>query len=166
MPKLRVFIVENESLLRLDAADTLTTLGHDPVGWAVTVPGAIADAERLRPDLVLMDIQLHHGGDGTEAARVIKERFNIPSLFMTAGADPETWQRAMATQPLGYLQKPFLAAELAGALAKVAPLNAPVVVATTRQAIETAATLLTSACVEPPATPATPKAASAETETA
>ena len=101
-----------------------------------------------------MDIQLDHGGDGTEAARVIKERFNIPSLFMTAGADPEKWQRAMATQPLGYLQKPFSVTELAAALANVAPLNAPVVVATTRQAIEIAATLLTSTPFEPPATPA------------
>ena len=117
MATLRVLIVENEPLIRLEVSEMLTILGHDPVGWGATVHTAIEEAERLRPDVVLMDIQLDNGGDGIEAARVIRDRFNIPSLFMTGGVDPDKRQRAMATQPIGYLQKPYLLSDLEAALA-------------------------------------------------
>lgn len=124
MPTLRVLIVENEPLIRLSVTEMLSILDHDPVGWASTVCGAIEEAERLRPDVVLMDIQLD-GGDGTEAARVIRDRFNIPSLFMTGGVDPDKRQLAMAAQPIGYLQKPFMPSELQAALANAFPVPDP-----------------------------------------
>jgi two-component system, response regulator PdtaR len=161
MAKLRILIVENTILVRLAVEEMLANLGHDRVGWAATVPRAIAEAERLRPDLVLMDIQLDDNGDGIEAARAIRERFNIPSLFMTGGIDHEKWQRAMATEPVGYLQKPFLQSGLAAALENFTPASAPVIVATTLgAAVEAAMQVLGSA---PEAAPVAAKAKPPET---
>lgn len=109
---LRILVVENEFWLRLDAEETLLELGHEVVGWASRACIAISEAERTRPDLILMDIQLDGTRDGIEAARVIRDMFGIPSLFVTGSADPALRKRAMKTEPLGYLQKPFTSAQL------------------------------------------------------
>jgi DNA-binding NarL/FixJ family response regulator len=85
----------------------------------------VAGAERLRPDVVLMDIGLDGPGDGAEAAQIIRERFDIPSLFISAGSDREKRQRAMASRPLAYLSKPLAAAELKAALALLARPSPP-----------------------------------------
>ena len=45
--------------------------------------------------------------DGIEAARIIKSRFGIPVIYLTACTDCETLERAKATEPEGYISKPF-----------------------------------------------------------
>jgi len=115
-PRLRVLVVENEMLLRLAAEEIVLELGHDIVGRASSAQGAIAEAERTRPDVVLMDIQLDGEGDGVDAAREIRDRLGIASLFMTGRADPETHNRALSTRPLAYLGKPLTHADLDAAL--------------------------------------------------
>lgn len=111
-PRLRILVVENEIMLRLVAEKIVLELGHDIVGWASSAQGAIAEAERTRPDIVLMDIQLDGEGDGVDAAREIRDRLGIASLFMTGRTDPETHNRALLTRPLGYLLKPLAHADL------------------------------------------------------
>ena len=59
-----------------------------------------------------MDIRIKGDMDGTETARVLRERFNIPVIYLTAHADTETVTRAKASEPLGYITKPFQEAEL------------------------------------------------------
>ena len=73
---------------------------------------AIREAERTRPDLVMMDIRIKGEMDGIEAAREIRERFDIPVVYLTAHADRETLERAKLAEPLGYLVKPFQEPEL------------------------------------------------------
>jgi len=124
-PRLRVLVVENEPLLRLDAEDALQDLGHDVVGWAGCVRIAITEAERTHPDVVLMDIQLDGPGDGIDAAHEIRNRFGIPSLFVTGSSGGETYQRALAAQPLGYLRKPLVLSDLQRALAPLLGTRAP-----------------------------------------
>ncbi|MGD9805864.1 MAG: response regulator [Hyphomicrobiaceae bacterium] len=114
--RLRVLVVENEVLLQLEMEDMLSELGHEIVGWASRARTAIAETERTRPDVVLMDIQLDGPRDGIEAAHEIRERFGITSLFMTGSNDSDTYRRALATRPLGYLRKPFMLSDLRSAL--------------------------------------------------
>ena len=73
---------------------------------------AIALAETETPDLVMMDIHIKGDMDGTEAARILRSRFNVPVIYLTAHADAETLERAKLAQPLGYITKPFREAEL------------------------------------------------------
>jgi diguanylate cyclase (GGDEF)-like protein/PAS domain S-box-containing protein len=112
MTQARILVVEDESIVAADIQDRLEALGYEvpaTVGWgekAVELAGA------LRPDLVLMDIQLKGRMDGIEAADQIRQRFNIPVVYLTANADHPTVQRAKVTEPFGYVIKPFEEREL------------------------------------------------------
>jgi CheY-like chemotaxis protein len=50
--------------------------------------------------------------DGIDAARAIRERYDIPVVYLTAHADAETLARARLAEPLGYIVKPFQETEL------------------------------------------------------
>ena len=125
--RLRVLVVENEMLLKIVAEELLVELGHEPAASASTAEGAVAEAERTRPDVVLMDIQLDGTGDGIDAAHKIRDRLNIVSLFATGDANAETRKRALMTRPLGYLLKPLTLNKLKAALDGFArdPLSTP-----------------------------------------
>ena len=92
-------------------------LGYDVVATAGTGPQAIRLASEHRPDLVLMDIRLQGPMDGVEAGREIRERFQVPIVFLTAYADESTVKRAKVAEPLGYLLKPFEDRQLHTAIA-------------------------------------------------
>jgi DNA-binding NarL/FixJ family response regulator len=63
-----------------------------------------------------MDIRLDQGTDGVEAAREIRDRFAIPSVFLTSHSDAATFQRAHAIEPLGFVLKPYSKPQLDAAL--------------------------------------------------
>src|SRR5262245_19210882 len=60
----------------------------------------------------MMDIRIKGDIDGIDTAREIRERFDIPVVYLTAHADRETLERAKLAEPLGYLIKPFEESEL------------------------------------------------------
>lgn len=80
----RILIVEDELLVASDLEARLNQLGHQVVGIATTGEEAIAIAERHRPDVVLMDIQLAGQMDGQQAAHVIQAAMPVPVIFLTA----------------------------------------------------------------------------------
>jgi PAS domain S-box-containing protein len=108
----RILIVEDERITAEDLRDILTDLGYIVTGSVVSGAEAIAQAETNAPDLALMDIRIKGEMDGTETARILRERFNIPVVYLTAHADTSTLARAKLAQPLGYITKPFQEAEL------------------------------------------------------
>jgi len=107
MSTVNILIVEDQIIVARDEKHILEALGYNVVGATVTGEDAITQAEALQPDVVLMDIMLKGEMDGIEAARHIRERFDIPVIFVTAYADPATLQRAKLTEPFGYILKPF-----------------------------------------------------------
>ena len=108
----RILIVEDERITAEDLRDILTELGYTVTASVSTGADAIAQAEQTRPDLALMDIRIKGAMDGTEAARILRERLNIPVVYLTAHADSATLSRAKLAVPLGYITKPFQEAEL------------------------------------------------------
>jgi two-component system, cell cycle sensor histidine kinase and response regulator CckA len=68
---------------------------------------AIEKALELRPDIVLMDINLGIGLDGIEAAGLIRDLAGIPVVYLTAHSDEATLQRAKLTEPFGFVIKPY-----------------------------------------------------------
>lgn len=111
-----VLVVEDEPLLAAATADLLETMGHRVVASTNDGREAISLADRLHPDLVLMDIGLKGEMDGIEAAAVLYEQLGIPVVYLTGAADAATINRAARSRPFGYLIKPFADAELRGAL--------------------------------------------------
>lgn len=103
----RILIVEDESIVAMDIQRRLERMSYTVVGTASAGEEAIDAAGRLCPDLVLMDIKLKDGMDGTEAARRIRENSRVPVVFLTAYSDDATLKSASAAEPGGYVVKPF-----------------------------------------------------------
>ena len=108
----RLLIVEDEAIVAADLEIRLRELGYAVAGVAHTGEDALEMAALELPDLVLMDIHLGDGMDGIEAARQLKARHRLPTIFLTAYAEHDTLERAKLAEPFGYILKPFSDREL------------------------------------------------------
>ena len=111
-PEKTILVVEDEGIIAMDISASLQSLGYKTPETINNGAEAIAVAEKTRPDLVLIDILLKGDIDGIEAAVAIKEKCNIPIVYLTANTDEQTFQRAKVSGPFGYLLKPFEEREL------------------------------------------------------
>jgi len=102
-----LLVVEDEVLVARDIKSRLTKMGYEVLGIASKGREAIDMALDLRPDLILMDINLRDDIDGVEAAIRIKQDFDVPIIFCTAYSNEETLERAKISEPYGYVLKPF-----------------------------------------------------------
>jgi diguanylate cyclase (GGDEF)-like protein/PAS domain S-box-containing protein len=112
MRKERILIVEDERIIALDLQRRLVRFGYPEPFLAATGDEALQLVDRERPDIILMDIMLSGGIDGVDAAKVVKERYGIPVIFLTAYSDEKTLSRAKKAEPFGYILKPFKEKEL------------------------------------------------------
>ena len=107
MSKVNVLVVEDESIVSKDIQYSLKKLGYNVIGAAATGEKAIELATELKPDIILMDIMLKGDITGIEASAEIKEKLQIPIIFLTAYADESTLAKAKVTEPYAYIIKPF-----------------------------------------------------------
>ena len=112
MTNANLLIVEDEQIVAMDLRSTLENGGYSVLGLADRGEVALQKAQELRPDLILMDIGLKGEMDGIDTAILVRERFNLPVIFLTAFADQATLERARLAEPFGYLLKPFDEGEL------------------------------------------------------
>ena len=107
MSKVKVFVVEDESIVSKDIQNSLIKIGYEVVGSSATGEKAIEDIQNSSPDIILMDIMLKGEINGIETAEIVRNNFSIPIIFLTAYADEDTLQKAKITEPHGYILKPF-----------------------------------------------------------
>ncbi|MFQ5963823.1 MAG: response regulator [Candidatus Scalinduaceae bacterium] len=112
MAKSKIMIVEDEWITADDIKMSLQSLGYTVTSMSSSGEEAIQNAEKDRPDLVLMDIMLKGEMDGIEAAGQIRSCYNIPIIYLTAYADEKILERARITEPFGYILKPFVNEDL------------------------------------------------------
>lgn len=103
----RILIVEDEHIVAMGIKRMLKGLGYTVTGVASSGKDAISKAESTFPDLILMDIMLKGELDGVEAAKEIKEHFDVPIVYLTAYSDSNILERVKKTGPFGYIVKPF-----------------------------------------------------------
>jgi two-component system cell cycle sensor histidine kinase/response regulator CckA len=111
-----VMVVEDEPLVSADLVESLETMGYEVTAVAVSAADCVRAAEHRQPDLVLMDIALQGDLDGIGAAQLLRERFDIPIVFLSGYADDRTVRRAKLAGALGYLLKPYRWSELKSAV--------------------------------------------------
>lgn len=111
-----MLVVEDERVIAMDLQQTLARMGYDAYAIAASADEAIEKAARRGPDLVLMDIRIRGDRDGIEAAKIFREQFQAPVIFLTAYVDDETVRRAKLSEPYAYLVKPVDPAELRSAI--------------------------------------------------
>ncbi len=122
MSEPRIYVVEDEALIAMDLCDRLRSLGYEICGKAARAERALEEIPRLKPDLVLMDIQLGEALSGIDVATRLRPVVDVPIVFLSAFSDDTLVQSAVEAGAFGYLVKPFeereLNATLQAALAK------------------------------------------------
>jgi CheY-like chemotaxis protein len=116
---MQIFIVEDEMVFQMFMRRLLSRMGHTVVGFSTCADEAIALITEIHPDLVVMDINLCGSVDGIEAAEMLNEKCVVPVLFLTGYDNDEVRQRAMKTNPVWYLTKPYSLETLENMLNKV-----------------------------------------------
>ena len=100
-----VLIIEDEPVIAMDIEELVASCGHKVVGVAGTEAEAVELAELYRPGLILADINLGEGGDGTAAVARIMQHHYAPVIFVTAY--PERLLTGDALEPAFVITKPF-----------------------------------------------------------
>ena len=115
MERTRLIIADDESLIRADLREMLTTLGYLVVGEVGDGQSAVNLARELKPDVVIMDIKMPNM-DGIEAAKILTEEKIAPVLLLTAYSQRDLVDRAKEAGVVGYLVKPFREQEIIPAI--------------------------------------------------
>lgn len=107
----RLLVVDDDASLR-----DLLVAALEREGWTVA---AVADAtaaeqaiESFQPDVAVLDIHLGHGADGLTLAKRIRQRTDLPIIFLTEQTSVEHRLAGFETGADDYLPKPFVLAEL------------------------------------------------------
>lgn len=92
-------IAEDEKIVAKDIENKLQKLGYEISAVVSTGKDVLEKVSESVPDLVLMDIKLGGEMDGIEAARKLRDAYDIPVVYLTAYADKLTLGRTTKTQP-------------------------------------------------------------------
>jgi DNA-binding LytR/AlgR family response regulator len=107
MKSLKIHIIEDEPLIADTIQMILENENHIITGISLRGKDAIYDIEHLKPDLVLVDIMIKGDMDGVEIVNHLKKKINIPFIYLTSLSDEKTLERVKATNPSGFIVKPF-----------------------------------------------------------
>jgi len=99
-----VLIVEDEPLIAVSLELELELAGHHVLGPAADSDYALRLATEHRPDVALIDIELHSNASGVELARILQSQYNVAVLFVTMTRHA-AWENQDAA--VGVLTKPF-----------------------------------------------------------
>lgn len=113
---MRILIVEDDAMFAFAIDDALATAGHEVVGFARDEHAALDLAGVKRPDLALVDLRLARDTSGANAARLMRERYGIPSIFVSSSPE-ECRREAKESGALGCLSKPFMDRDLVSVVA-------------------------------------------------
>lgn len=111
----RVLIAEDEALIRLDLKEMLEEEGYVVVAEVGDGQAAVDQAIALRPDLVVLDVQMPVL-DGISAAEQIAAARVAPVIVLTAFSQRELVERARDAGAMAYLVKPFSKNDLVPAI--------------------------------------------------
>ena len=89
-----VLVVDDHAEFRTLARAVLEADGFDVVGEAADGAAAIADASDLRPDIVLLDVQLPDI-DGFEVARLLRDHEDPPCVILTSSRGRNFYRRRL-----------------------------------------------------------------------
>ncbi len=100
-----VLIIEDEPIIAADLAHLVEDLGHRFVGGAATRKQAVEMARKVKPGLILCDVQLADNSSGIDAVQDILAEHDVPVIFITAF--PERLLTGERPEPTYLISKPF-----------------------------------------------------------
>lgn len=107
MRKSTVYIIEDEEITYVQISYFLKVRGFEIIGQSSSGEDAISRVLKLRPDVVLVDINLTGKLDGIETTEFINKEYHCPIIYITSDDSPQTLEKLMGTRPYGFLRKPL-----------------------------------------------------------
>jgi YesN/AraC family two-component response regulator len=114
-----ILIVEDEYLIARDIRNILLEEEYNVISEIDSVEIAIENIKRIKPDLVLIDINLKKNKDGIDLGMFLLSNDSIPYIYITSNSDKLTVNRASDSRPHGYIIKPFRTIDLKTTVALV-----------------------------------------------
>jgi DNA-binding NarL/FixJ family response regulator len=116
-PPIRVLLADDQDLIREGLAAILqSSVEVEVVGLACSGPDAVEQTSALRPDVVLMDIEMPAGDGLTATARIVAGHPDTKVLILTTFDLDEYVYQALRAGACGFLLKTTPAAQLAAAV--------------------------------------------------
>ncbi|MCH9814272.1 MAG: response regulator [Epsilonproteobacteria bacterium] len=112
----KILIVEDERIPAEFLKKVLLQDGFEVAGICDTGEKAIAEAIRVKPDVIFMDIMLKDHISGAEAALKISNSIETKIIFLTAYSDDEMIEYALDAGAVNYLIKPYKEKQIQAAL--------------------------------------------------
>lgn len=112
IPGIRIFVAEDEAIIRLDIVETLAGMGFDVVGQAARGDDAEIQIRELKPDVAILDIKMP-GKTGIEVARSLTDDLVCAVVILSAFSQRGLVEEAIDAGVLAYLIKPFQRNEIA-----------------------------------------------------
>ncbi len=101
-----ILIIEDEAIIAIDLEAIVTEMGHRVNGIARTRDNAISMGIKMRPDLILADIQLADNSSGIDAVKaLLRDLGDVPVIFITAF--PERLLTGERPEPAFLITKPY-----------------------------------------------------------
>ncbi|PCJ94111.1 MAG: DNA-binding response regulator [Flavobacteriaceae bacterium] len=104
---IRILIVEDNVIIADDMQSMLEEIGYEIVDNVIVYEQAVEVLKAKTVDLVLIDIILASDKTGIDLGKHIRDKYNIPFIFVTSNSDRATVENAKTVKPNGYLVKPF-----------------------------------------------------------
>lgn len=119
--KEKLLIVEDDLLLLLVEERISKRIGYDVVGTTGEGELALDKIKTLKPDIILMDINLRGKMKGTDVVERMRHDGNdTPVVFLSGDTDPKMIEKVKHLGCIDYLIKPVTTAKLTVSLAKAA----------------------------------------------
>ena len=112
LTNIRILIVDDEVLIAETLKDHLTKLGYHKIMLAHSKREAEHILDNWKPDIALLDIRMEGHFDGLQLAEIVRARYNIPFMYVTAHSDLAMTEKILKTKPDGYITKPIRINEL------------------------------------------------------
>lgn len=103
----KILVTEDDEFTASFLKTSLTKMGYSPIEIATNGEEAVQKCDSFHPDVVLMDIELPGQLDGITATDIIRQKHNIPVIYVTSNSNHEILKRALASNPNGYVLKPI-----------------------------------------------------------
>ena len=107
MSQFKVAIIEDDEITSMNLKLSLQKQEYDVVSVSDNTEDALKAIENNIPDIAVIDISLQDSDDGINLASDIREKYNIPFIYLTSHCSDDIIAKAKKTKPYGYIVKPF-----------------------------------------------------------
>ncbi|MBB5744941.1 response regulator [Brevundimonas variabilis] len=112
---LTLMVVEDDPAMALELTEALADAGHRVIGPFHNAEAAEVSAALHTIDLALLDINLSGDGTGADLARALRDRWGVPSIFLSGDVSATAQHAALAQ---GIVIKPYGTADVLDAVAR------------------------------------------------